>query len=213
MAASTLWRVTSAEPSAEAPTTARRAIVQAAVLRATETLLAEGASYADLNIERIATRAGISRTAFYFYFRDKRELLMRLTEDVSELLYQQADIWFSGAGDPEPEMREALTNIAALYAEHGVLLRAIVEVSTYDDDVAAFWRRLLGRYVDASRLRIEAEQRAGRAVAQHAQATAFALCWMTERTMYQHLVQGDPFPAAEMVDALVGIWLRSVYGS
>jgi AcrR family transcriptional regulator len=213
MAASTLWRVTSAEPSAEAPTTARRAIVQAAVLRATETLLAEGASYADLNIERIATRAGISRTAFYFYFRDKRELLMRLTEDVSELLYQQADIWFSGAGDPEPEMREALTNIAALYAEHGVLLRAIVEVSTYDDDVAAFWRRLLGRYVDASRLRIEAEQRAGRAVAQHAQATAFALCWMTERTMYQHLVQGDPFAAAEMVDALVGIWLRSVYGS
>lgn len=213
MAASTLWRVTSAEPSAEAPTTARRAIVQAAVLRATETLLAEGASYADLNIERIATRAGISRTAFYFYFRDKRELLMRLTEDVSELLYQQADIWFSGAGDPEPEMREALTNIAALYAEHGVLLRAIVEVSTYDEEVAQFWRGMLGRFVDASRRRIELEHEAGRAVAEHPQATAFALCWMTERAMYQHLVQAEPFPAGDLVDALVGIWLRSVYGS
>ena len=35
--------------------------------------------------QRITTRAGISRTAFYFYFRDKRELLMRLTEDVTEL--------------------------------------------------------------------------------------------------------------------------------
>ena len=193
--------------------TARRTAGQAAVLAATEALLAEGASYADLNIERIANRAGISRTAFYFYFRDKRELLMRLTEDVNELLFQQADIWFSGAGEPGPEIREALTNIAALYAEHGVLLRAIVEVSTYDDEVAQFWRGLLGRFVDASRRRIELEQRAGHEVAEHGQATAFALVWMTERTMYQHLVQGGPLPAAEMVDALVGIWLRSVYGS
>jgi AcrR family transcriptional regulator len=199
--------------SGEAPPTAKRAAVQAAVLAATEELLSEGASYADLNIERIATRAGISRTAFYFYFRDKRELLTRLTADVAELLYQQAEIWFSGEGDPEPEFREALTNIAALYAEHGVLLRAIVEVSTYDDDVAQAWHGLLGRFVDATRRRIEAEQAAGRAVAQHAHATAFALCWMTEHTMYQHSVEGQPFATADMVEALVGIWLRSVYGS
>jgi TetR/AcrR family transcriptional regulator, ethionamide resistance regulator len=204
--------VPSAQPGEAAPT-AKRTAVQAAVLAATEELLSEGASYADLNIERIATRAGISRTAFYFYFRDKRELLTRLTADVAELLYQQAEIWFSGEGEPEPEMREALTNIAALYAEHGVLLQAIVEVATYDEEVAQAWQGLLGRFVDATRGRIEAEQAAGRAVAQHAHATAFALCWMTEHTMYQHSVEGQPFPAAEMVDALVGIWLRSVYGS
>ena len=172
-------RMTSVEPREDAPLTAKRAAVQAAVLGATEALLSEGASYADLNIERIATRAGISRTAFYFYFRDKRELLMRLTEDVNELLYQQADIWFSGAGEPEHEIREALTNIAVLYAEHGVLLRAIVEVSTYDDEVAQFWRAMLGRFVDASRRRIDSERVAGVSVAGHAHATAFALVWMT----------------------------------
>jgi TetR/AcrR family transcriptional regulator, ethionamide resistance regulator len=197
--------------SGEAPPTAKRAAVQAAVLAATEELLSEGASYADLNIERIANRAGISRTAFYFYFRDKRDLLTQLTADVAELLYQQAEIWFSGAGDPDAEIREALTNIAALYDEHGVLLRAIVEVATYDEQVAQAWHALLGRFVDATRRRIEAEQAAGRAVAQHAHATAFALCWMTEHTMYQHSIEGQPFPAADMVDALVGIWLRSVY--
>jgi TetR/AcrR family transcriptional regulator, ethionamide resistance regulator len=197
----------------EVPSTAKRVAVQAAVLAATEELLAEGASYADLNIERIATRAGISRTAFYFYFRDKRELLTRLTADVAELLYQQAEIWFSGTGDPEEEIREALTNIAALYAEHGVLLRAIVEVSTYDDGVAQAWHALLGRFVDATQRRIEAEQAAGRAVAQHPHATAFALCWMTEHTMYQHSIEGEPFARPDMVDALVGIWLRSVYGT
>ena len=199
--------------SSTASSTPKRAAVQAAVLNATEQLLGEGATYADLNIERIATRAGISRTAFYFYFADKRELLMRLTEDVNEQLYQQADIWFSGSGDPEDEIREALVNIGSLYEQHGPLLRAIVEVSTYDEEVAQFWRGMLGRFVDASRRRIELEHEAGRAVAEHPQATAFALCWMTERAMYQHLVQAEPFPAADLVDALVGIWLRSVYGS
>ena len=199
--------------SGEAPPTPKRAAVQATVLAATEELLSEGASYADLNIERIANRAGISRTAFYFYFRDKRDLLTQLTADVAELLYQQAEIWFSGEGDPDAEIREALTNIAALYDEHGVLLRAIVEVATNDEQVAQAWHGLLGRFVDATRRRIEAEQAAGRAVAQHAHAPAFALCWMTERTMYQHLVQAEPFSPGDLVDALVGIWLRAVYGS
>ena len=62
----------------------KRAAGEAAVLDGTERLLAGGRSYADLKIEEIATAAGISRTAFYFYFHDKRELLMRLTEEVSE---------------------------------------------------------------------------------------------------------------------------------
>ena len=192
--------------SPEPAPTAKRAAVQAAVLEATEALLSEGASYADLNIERIATRAGISRTAFYFYFSDKRELLVRLTGDVSEQLYGQADIWFSGEGDPGEEVRRALTNIAALYREHGVLLRAIVEVSTYDEVVAGYWRELLGRFATASLRRIEQG-----GVATNPRATAFALCWMTERALYQQLVQDEGPQLDDLVDALAGIWLRSVY--
>jgi TetR/AcrR family transcriptional regulator, ethionamide resistance regulator len=199
----------SAEPR-DAPPTAKRAAIQAAVLAATEALLAEGASYADLNIERIATRAGISRTAFYFYFRDKRDLLMRLAGDVTELLYAQADIWFSGEGDdPEREIHEALTRIAELYREHGVLIRAIVEVSTYEEDIATFWRGLLARFVDATARRIAAE---GQIPEETAHATAFALTWMVERTFYQQLVQEQPLPQDELVTAIVRIYRGTVYG-
>jgi TetR/AcrR family transcriptional regulator, ethionamide resistance regulator len=191
-------------------TTAKRAAIQAAVLKATEELLAEGASYADLAVERIAKRAGISRTAFYFYFRDKRDLLLRLTEDVNALLYAEAEIWWSGDGDPVDAIRQALTNIAALYQEHGVLLRAIVEVSTYDEEFAAFWRAIVGRFVEASRRRIEAEQQAGHALPGPAQETAFALTWMSERALYQHLVQPDIID--DVVEALLLVWTRAVYG-
>jgi AcrR family transcriptional regulator len=197
--------------STTAPASPKRAAVQAAVLRATEQLLAEGATYADLNIERIATRAGISRTAFYFYFADKRELLMRLSEDVTDELFTQADIWYSGSGDPEAEIREALANIARLYEQHGPLLRAIVEVSTYDEDVAVFWRQLLGRFVDASRSRIISEQEAGKSSGCDPAATAFALCWMAERVLYQELVQDAPIPREDLVESLVCIWMRTIY--
>ena len=205
--------MTPTAPEDQAPTSAKRAAIQAAVLEATEALLTEGATFADLGIERIATRAGISRTAFYFYFKDKRELLMRLTEDVNALLFEQADIWFSGDGDPVEDLRQALRNISALYDEHNVLLRAIVEVSAYDDEVAVFWRATLGRFVDATQRRIDAETERGRAVCELPRETAFALTWMTERTLYQQLVQADPMPRADVVDALAGIWARGVYGS
>ena len=202
--------------SSTVPSSPKRAAVQAAVLQATEQLLGEGATYADLNIERIATRAGISRTAFYFYFADKRELLMRLTEDVTDELYTQADIWYSGSGDPETEIRQALGNIARLYEQHGPLLRAIVEVSTYDDEVAAFWRRLLGRFVDGtvdpvSGASVVSEQEAGKSSGCDPASTAFALCWMAERVLYQELVQGAPIPRDDLVEALVCIWMRTIY--
>lgn len=200
--------------------TPRRAAIEASVLAATEALLREGSTYAELNVERIATRAGISRTAFYFYFRDKRELLERVTVGVSDLLFEEADRWWSGEDEGVEALRTALRNVVTLYAEHGALLRAVVEASTYDDQVAGFWRDLIGRFVAATRGRIEAEQAAGRVPAElPAEGAAFALCWMTERTIYQRtiyqrMVQASPELDVEgAVDSLSAVWLRTVYGA
>jgi hypothetical protein len=90
-----------------------------------------------------------------------------------------------------------------------VLIRAIVEVSTYEEDIATFWRGLLQRFVDATTRRIEAE---GHLPAAAAQPTAFALTWMVERTFYQQLVQEQPLPADALIDAIVGIYRGTVYG-
>jgi AcrR family transcriptional regulator len=204
-------RVGTGEPVREG-STAKRIAVRAAVLDATAALLEE-APYADLNIERIATRAGISRTAFYFYFRDKREVLMRLAGDVAEHLYGEADVWFSAQGDRAAQLREALQRVGALYAQHGAVLRAVAEGATSDDEIAAFWNGMLGRLIAATRTRIEAEQREGHTVVGDAGATAFALGWMTERAFHQQFVQGRPVATDALVDALGDIWVRAIYGS
>jgi AcrR family transcriptional regulator len=193
----------------------KRAAVERSVVDATADLLAEGASFSELGIERIAKRAGISRTAFYFYFSDKRALLMRLTAGVADELFQEADRWWSGAGAGEAELRAALAKIVGIYRRQPELLRAIVEAAAYDDETARFWRALVGRFVDATRARIEREQSAGKIdPALPAQATAFALVWMTERSAFERLVQEDADDAVEeqsLVEALLRIWLAAVY--
>jgi AcrR family transcriptional regulator len=194
-------------------TESRREQIEQDVLRATEELLRGGASYAELNISRIATAAGISRTAFYFYFRDKRDLLIRLTEDVASELYAQAEGWWRSEGDAREELRTSLAAIFVLYREHGVLLRAVVETSAYDEPMAQAWREIVTRFVDATRERIEAEQRAGVAdPAIPAQTMAFGLVWMVERACYQRLVQGGELDDPEFVEGLTGVFIRAVYG-
>ena len=193
--------------------TEKRQATEAAVLQAMEELLAEGATYATLSVERIATRAGISRTAFYFYFADKRELLIRLASELSDELYRVADAWWSGAGDGAEQLTAAIEKIATLYRAHGPLVCAIVEVSAYDEVVGPFWRAHVGRFIEASAERIAAEIAAGSSDRSLApEATAFALVWMSERALYQMLVQDDPVCDVELVRALAQIWIATVYG-
>ena len=197
----------------EAPTEKRQA-TETAVLTAMEELLAEGTPYATLSVERIATRAGISSTAFYFYFADKRELLMRLASELSDEFYREADAWWSGAGDGAEQLTAAVGKIAALYRAHSPLVCAIVEVAAYDEVVGPFWRALVERFVDASAQRIAGEIEAGRAdPVLVPRAMAFSLVWMTERALYQMLAQDDPGCGEELVRALVRIWTSTVYGT
>jgi AcrR family transcriptional regulator len=195
----------------EAPTEKRQA-TETAVLTAMEELLGEGTPYAALSVERIATRAGISRTAFYFYFADKRELLMRLASELSDELYDEADAWWSGAGDGSQQLTAAVAKIATLYRAHRPLVCAIVEVAAYDEVVGPFWRALVDRFVQASAQRIATEIEAGRAdAALVPEAISFSLVWMTERALYQMLVQDSPVCDDALVSALARIWTTTVY--
>jgi TetR/AcrR family transcriptional regulator, ethionamide resistance regulator len=184
----------------------RRRDAEASFLVATESLLAAGEQYADLSVERISATAGRSRTAFYMYFRDKRELLMRATETVAGELYEEADRWWSG-DDGQRGLRAALADVVETYRKHAPLLRAVVEASAYDEEIGAFWRALVARFTDATERRlVEEGDEPGLAAAK-----AFALVWMFERSCYQQLMRGGDLDDPALVDALTEIWERAIY--
>ncbi len=194
----------------------RRADIAKRIVVATEELLAEGAPYAGLTIERIAERAGISRTAFYLHFRDKRELLMRLADEIFELLHLEAEAWWqadSGDVSAAEQLERSLTSVVAIYRDHSATMRAAVEAASYDAVIGEFWTSMLRRFLEPTREYIAAEQVAGRVPAELPTAgTAFALVWMVERSCYEWLLQDD-VDAQELIRGLVAVYTRTLYGS
>lgn len=175
-------------------------------LTATRQLLDEGASFAELNVSRIAERAGRTRTSFYAYFDDRRDLLVRLTEQLAAALMASAEQFFSGPTAPS-EVRRTLQEILGVFQSHATLVRAVVEASSYDDEVAAFWRAIVERFITAAQPYLQ--QTRGMAPDQ-ARATAFGLVWMIERSCYQHAVRGSEMSDELVLDALTDIWWRTL---
>ena len=79
--------------------------------------------------------------------------------------------------------------------------------------MAGFWRALVGRFVAASRDRIDAEQAAVRIGPLPAEEISFALCWMTERACHQRLALGADVDDDAFVAGLVRIWVGALYGA
>jgi AcrR family transcriptional regulator len=175
-------------------------------LNATRELLEEGASFAELNVSRIAEKAGRTRTSFYAYFDDRRELLARLTEKLADRLFVSAQGFFAGATEP-PEIRRTLAEILAAFNAHATLVRAVVEASGYDDTVAAYWRGIVDRFVDGAQRRI---QDARGLPPDEARAIAFGLVWMIERSFYQQSVRGSDLSDDLVLDALTDLWWRAL---
>ena len=184
----------------------RRREGEQAFLTATEALLDEGRSYAELSVEQIASRAGRPRTALPLLprqaraadppHRDRRRDAVRAGGHVVER--------DRGARDVRP----ALAAILGTWARHASLLGAVVEAATYDEEIGEFWRNLVGRFIDATERRLVEEGEEPEAAA----AKAFVLCWMTNHACYQQHARAGSLDDLALLDALTDILERSVYG-
>ena len=188
----------------------RQEETRAGIVRAAIGLAAD-APFKDLTIDEIARDAGVSRPAFYTYFADKAELLLGAVEEVAKALYEQADTWWHGEGEPAELVRGAVGGVAQIYAENASLLRVAVEVSTYDDEVREFWLALTAQFVDATADHIRRHQ--GRDLIRaelDPVGTAESLVWMTERCCYIYLGRGERRPE-QVTEALIPVWVGALY--
>ncbi len=196
---------------AESPALAKRSReeIQSAVRDATFEL-AEAVPFKDLTIDQIARAAGISRTAFYFYFRSKHDLLRSAMEEVSDEAFREADRWWHGEGAPRTLIRAAIEGVVAVYLSHANLMRVGQEVAMYDEDMHELWQRLIGRFVTATAEHVRGEQVAGRLRPLEPEATAEALVWMVERCLYV-FVGLRRRSAEQMVETLTDVWFHALY--
>jgi AcrR family transcriptional regulator len=201
-------------PKQEEQRRARRAAVQKRVMAATEQLLREGHTYAELGIEMIAARAGISRTTFYDYFEDKRELLLLLGSNLISDALQVADEWRPDDDHDQTkrELRRIIRSLVRMY-RHPVSI-AIIEATFYDEVVRTAWREEQQRHIERAVRLLTAERDGGRFQPHGStiEARARALHWSIHGTALHEVAFKQDIPEDEIVDALVDVNILGVRG-
>jgi AcrR family transcriptional regulator len=162
----------------------------------------------ELTIDEVMTGTGLSRPAFYVYFRDRHDLVLRLIGVIGAELFEMADKWLKGG-----DLRAGVEGVVAVYAKHGPVLRAISDAAVDDPDVERAYHGLVQRFIDATADHIRLEQRTGRAEGMTAVRTAAALVWMNERYLSMCLGGGNnrQLKPREVADTLHQIWTRTLY--
>jgi AcrR family transcriptional regulator len=164
---------------------------QQQVLDVVEALLADGHTFTELSIGRIADAAGMGRSTFYGHFPDKPTLLVRLADVVVGDALRLAREWTAAPGHTREGLVATLVELVAEHRRHVHLIRAVTEVAGYEPAVAAFWRAQIDGFAAVAQARLEED---GVAAGLAAETAATVLAWGTERAIALHV---ERRPAAD----------------
>jgi TetR/AcrR family transcriptional regulator, ethionamide resistance regulator len=196
------------------PQSARNNQQHRQLLDATLALLADGAPYAELTVQLITARAGVSRPTFYAHFDDRRELLLELmdsalTPALTDLAKQGP---MSGTALGPTRIRPTIALAMSIVRTHAPLFQALIEASTYDETVRDWLAAIAGRFIDAATTTIRAQQAAGNALPLDPRAAATTLVWTTIDTAYRQVRNPSELPDDLVIDTLTTMAIRTVYG-
>ena len=185
-----------------------------AILATAEQLLAERPLTA-ISVDDLARGAGISRPTFYFYFASKDAVLLTLLDRVVAEADATTDTAFGPAGGPREGWRRAITAYHDTFRAHRSLTLAWAEARSTNAEIRELWARVFEGWVHRCAEAIEFERQRGAAPAgPPARDVAVALTSMNERVLYATFTGDGPVVAeAGVVDVLLEIWLRAIYGT
>ena len=183
--------------------------------------------FRDLTVAEVMHPTGLSRAAFYQYFRDLHALMQALQDVIQDEIFAAAGPWIEEVGDPVPLMREAIDRLVRVCYDRGPLIRALSDAATTEADPpkckivnkttdAVFeqaWSGFLQAFDDAATARIEEDQRQGLIPDLDARPVAFALNRLDASTLIAAFGQHprlDPEPVRE---SLARIWISTLYGT
>lgn len=168
--------------------------------------------FRDLQVWSLMDQTGLTRSSFYHYFVDRHDLVMRLTERLARELSPMNEVWFSGGGDPITNLRAGYAGVGRFWARHGPVFRALADAATHDRDVEKAYRTFVERFVGMTAERIRTDIAAGLIAPLDAGETARALILMSERYLSEHLGRRSQSDWRPVVETLVTIWQRALYG-
>jgi TetR/AcrR family transcriptional regulator, ethionamide resistance regulator len=186
-----------------------------AILASAERLLEER-PLNEISVEDLARGAGISRPTFYFYFPSKDAVVLTLVDRmVAEAETSREEALAKLEEEPRASWRQGLKASFDVFGSRRAVMLAASELRTTNPEARRLWAQVMEGWVaDASAI-IEGERARGAAPpGQDARDLATALVQMNERVHYAVFAGEQPAIDEErMLDVLVDVWMRAIYGA
>ena len=181
-----------------------------ALLESLDHHLREG-SLESINIADISRRAGVTRSAFYFYFENKASAVAALMNEMYDESSAAAD-QLRGDGTPAENIEAMVRALFSTWDKHEHLFRASLDARATSPTVRELWDSDRESFVPVVAGMIEAERASGAAPAgADAVALASVLLELNDR-MLERLALGGTLDREQLVEAVVAIWLHTIYG-
>jgi AcrR family transcriptional regulator len=183
-----------------------------ALLRAFDDLLREQ-SLEEVNVAEISRRAGVTRSAFYFYFESKAMAVMALMAELYDDASDATDLLVKAEGEPRERIRSVVTRLFDSVDRTPHTYRALLEARATSATVRELWDAGRADFAAMVAEMIERERAVGHAQdGPDAGALAAVLLDLNDHALERHAVGGGPEREAH-VDAVTHLWIQSIYGS
>ena len=167
----------------------------------------------DINVADLSRRAGVTRSAFYFYFENKAAAVAALMEDTYREAIDAAEL-LGGSGAVRDEVASAIHSVFDGARRRTHVHRAMLEARATSPAVRERWEAYQDSFVQVLTSVIEAERSVGAAPAgPDAASLARALLDLNDQTIERLVHAPAGFDWERHVEAVVHLWLSGIYGS
>jgi AcrR family transcriptional regulator len=183
-----------------------------AIMRTAEELL-ETRPLRQISVDALARGAGLSRSAFYFYFPSKDAVVLALVERLVRDAGGALDETLQRAGLGPDSWREGIAIFYEIFGAHRAVIQAAVELSESNEEAQSLWAQITAGWVEQVEERIAQERESGLAPAGvPARDLATALVQMNERALRSVFTGAKPAIAErEVIDVLAHVWVSAIY--
>lgn len=165
-----------------------------------------------INIAEISKQAGVTRSAFYFYFENKGAAVAALMERIIDETFVVNDAFVAASDPPRRRIHDMLDGLFSTCERHRHLFKAMLEVRGSNAAVRDIWDDARESFVDSIAEMIRADRAAGRAPdGLDAEVLASVLLEFNDR-MVERLVLGGTLSRQQLLDGAAAIWLSAIYG-
>jgi AcrR family transcriptional regulator len=183
---------------------------RSALLESLDHYLRDG-SLDSINIADISRRAGVTRSAFYFYFENKAGAVAALMEEMYDESSAAAEL-LRGDGTPAQNIEAMVRALFSTWDKHQHLFRASLDARATSATVRELWDSDRESFVPVVAEMITAERASGAAPAgTDPTALASVLLELNDR-MLERLALGGTLTREQLVEAVVAVWLHTIYG-